>query len=174
MSLIKPWLHNFFQLIGILCWAVKIGRIDIYLGTTLLSQYQANPQFGHLEAAYHIFVYLKKHQDMGKLAFDSHALDIDESFFYANADWMDFYGDGTKELPPNIPELRGHPVIISAFVDAIHAGNIVTWCSHTSIFIFVQNAPITCFLKKQNTVKVAMFGSEFVALWICKEMIVAL
>jgi hypothetical protein len=82
----QPLASRFMQLIGILRWAVEIGRIDIYLETSLLSQYQANPRFGHLEAAYHIFAYLKKHPDMGKLAFDSHAPDIDESFFHANAD----------------------------------------------------------------------------------------
>jgi hypothetical protein len=49
---------RFMQLIGILRWAVKIGRIDIYLEVSLLSQYQANPRFGHLEAAYHIFAYM--------------------------------------------------------------------------------------------------------------------
>jgi hypothetical protein len=56
---------SFMQLIGILCWAVEIGCIDIYLETSLLSQYQANPQLRHLEAAYHIFAYLKNHPDMG-------------------------------------------------------------------------------------------------------------
>jgi hypothetical protein len=117
---------RFMQLIGILRRAVKIGRIDIYLETSLLSQYQANPRFGHLEAAYHIFAYLKKHPDMGRLAFDSHVPDIDESFFYSNVDWTDFYGDVTEELPPNMPEPWGHPVNISAFVDANHAGNVIT------------------------------------------------
>jgi hypothetical protein len=34
---------RFMQLIGILRWAVEIGRIDIYLEVSLLSQYQANP-----------------------------------------------------------------------------------------------------------------------------------
>jgi hypothetical protein len=111
---------------------------------------------------------------MGELLFDSHGPDIDESFFYPNADWMDFYGDVIKELPPNMLELWGHPVIISVFVDANHASNIITRCSHTGIFIFVKNALIIWFSKKQNTVEVATFGSEFVALQICKEMIVAL
>jgi hypothetical protein len=73
-----------------------------------------------------------------------------------------------------MPEPRGHPVIISAFVDANHAGNVITRRSHTGILIFVQNAPIIWFSKKQNTVEAATFGSEFVALRICKEMIVAL
>jgi hypothetical protein len=41
---------RYMQLIGILRWAVEIGRIDIYLEVSLLSQYQANPRLGHLEA----------------------------------------------------------------------------------------------------------------------------
>jgi hypothetical protein len=117
---------RYLQLIGILRWAVEIGRIDIFLETPLLSQYQAQPQFRHLEAAYHIFAYLKKHPDMGKLAYDSHRLDIDEKVFNNNADWTEFYGDVAEELPPNMPEPRGHLVTTSAFVDANHAGNVVT------------------------------------------------
>jgi hypothetical protein len=73
-----------------------------------------------------------------------------------------------------MPEPRGHSVIISAFVDANHAGNVVTRRSHSGIFIFVQNALIIWFSKRQNTVESATFGSEFVALRICKDLIVAL
>jgi len=45
---------------------------------------------------------------------------------------------------------------------------------HTGIIINVQNAPIVWFSKRQNTVEAATFGSEFVALRICKELIVAM
>ena len=55
-----------------------------------------------------------------------------------------------------------------------HAGNVVMRRSHTGIVIFVQNAPIIWFSKRQNTVESASFGSEFVALRICKDQIVAL
>jgi hypothetical protein len=65
-------------------------------------------------------------------------------------------------------------VTISSFVDANHAGNVITRRSHTGIFLFVQNAPIIWFSKRQNTVEAATFGSKFVALRICKELIVAL
>jgi hypothetical protein len=34
---------HYMQLIGILHWAVEIGHINIFLETSLLSQYQANP-----------------------------------------------------------------------------------------------------------------------------------
>ena len=73
-----------------------------------------------------------------------------------------------------MPDPRGNPVSIYAFVDANHAGNVVTRRSHTGIIIYVQNAPIIFYSKRQNTVEAATFGSEFVALRICKELIVAL
>ncbi len=38
----------------------------------------------------------------------------------------------------------------------------------------MQNAPIIWFSKRQNTVESSSFGSEFVALWIAKELLVAL
>ena len=84
---------------------------------------------------------------MGRLAFDPKAPDINEQHFYNNADWKEFYGNVEEELPPNMPELRGHLVSISAFVDANHAGNVVTRRSHSGILIFVQNAPIIWYSK---------------------------
>jgi hypothetical protein len=40
--------------------------------------------------------------------------------------------------------------------------------------MFVQNAPIIFYSKRQNTVESSTFGSEFIAMRIAKEMIVAL
>jgi hypothetical protein len=91
------------------------------LGKSLLSQYQAHPQFGHLEAVCHIFPYQKKHLDMARLAYDSRRPDINKKVFHHNADWTEFYGNVKEELLPNMPKLWGHPVTISAFVDAGHA-----------------------------------------------------
>jgi hypothetical protein len=168
-------LSRYRQLIGILRWAVEIGRVDIYLETALLSQYLASPREGHMEAVYHIFAYLKKHPKSA-IVFDPIAPDLDESAFHAVpvAAWRDFYGDVAEELPPNMPDPKGASVRITCFVDANHAGNVVTRRSHTGILIFVQNAPIIWFSKKQNTVESASFGSEFVALRAARDMIVAL
>ena len=41
-------------------WAVKIGRVDIFLEVALLSSHLALPQSGHLKALYQIFGYLKQ------------------------------------------------------------------------------------------------------------------
>ena len=100
-----------------------------------------------------MFGYLKKHLDMGRLEYYSMVPGVDKSDFVQGADWKDFYGDVEEELPPRMPEPREKPVNISAFVDADHDGNVVTRRSHTNIIIFVQNAPIIWFLKRQNTVE---------------------
>jgi len=46
--------------------------------------------------------------------------------------------------------------------------------SHTGIIIFVQNAPIIWYSKRQNTVESSTFGSEFVALRTARDLIVSL
>ena len=164
----------FLQLIGILRWAVEIGRLDIYLEVSQLSQHQALPRQGHLSAAYHIFAYLKKHENGARIVFDPKEPIVDARAFNTNADWSDFYGNVAEELPPRMPEPKGKPVITSCFVDANHAGNVVTRRSHSGILLYVNNAPILWYSKRQNTVESSSFGSEFVALRIAKELVVTL
>ena len=182
----KPELHvsqeldkeltaRYQQLIGILRWAVELGRVDIYLEVSLLSQYLANPRQGHLEAAYHIVAYLKKHPKM-KLVFDPKDVDLDESCFaqVQMSEWREFYGDVAEELPVNMPVPLGKPIQVTCFVDADHAGNLVTRRSHSGILVMLQNAPILWYSRRQNTVETSSFGSEFVAMRIAKEVIVAI
>jgi len=122
---------------------------------------------------YHIFAYLKQ-KPHSKLVFDLKEPGIDETVFPTNCDWSDFYGDVEEELPWHMPKPLGVPVRIGCFVDANHAGNLLTRRSHTGILIFVMNAPIPWLSKRQNTVESSTFGSEFVALRLAKEMLVAL
>ena len=160
-------------LIGVLRWTIELGRIDIAHAVSLLSSYNANPRVGHLEAVYDVFGYLMSH-GRSKLVLDPSKPKLDESVFRSNVDWKDFYGDVEEELPPSMPKPRGRSVQISAFVDAAHAGNLVTRRSHTGILIFLNNAPISWYSKRQNTVETSTFGSEFVSLRIATEQIKAL
>ena len=73
-----------------------------------------------------------------------------------------------------MPEPLGRPVHVTCFVDADHAGNLVTRRLHSGILILLQNAPILWYSRRQNTVETSSFGSEFVAMRIAKEMIVAI
>lgn len=139
----------------------------------MLSQYSAIPREGHIEAVYLIFHFLSKNP-MKRLVFDAKIPGCDESAFQLSADWTDFYGDISKEDPPDMPEPLGNPVHINVFVDADHAGNVVTRRSHSGIFIFANNAMIKAFSKKQNTVESSTYGSEMVTMRISRDFIVEL
>ena len=80
---------RFQQLIGILRWAVELGRIDIQIEVALLSQYQMNPRQGHLEALYLIFHFLWKNPKKRQVL-DPSTPSINESVFHSNADWVEF------------------------------------------------------------------------------------
>ena len=171
--LLSDELANRYQnLIGVLRWACELGRIDILLEVSLLSSYTSMPRRGHLEAVYSIFAYLKKH-DRSTIVFDDRTPFIDELRFIP-VDWTDFYPDAAEAIPPNMPEPKGNPVKVSCFVDADHAGNVLTRRSHTGILIFLNNAPISWYSKRQNTVESSTFASELIALRIAVEQIEAL
>jgi hypothetical protein len=85
-------------------------------------------------------------------------------------DWTDFYGDVSEAIPPKMPNSRGNPVNTTCFVDANHAGNLVTCRSQTGILLFVMKSPIVWYSKRQTST----FGSEFVAMRQATESIEAL
>ncbi len=126
----------------------------------------------HLEALYHMLAYLKHAGGRKKrVVFDPQSPGLDPSHLI-RADWGDFYSQASEEISPRAPKPLRRPVRINCFVDANHAGSLVTLRSHTGIIIYVQNAPVIWYSKRQNTIESSSFGSEFVALRIAKELIV--
>ena len=164
--------NRYQNLIGVLRWACELGRLDILLEVSWLSSYTAMPRRGHLEAVYSIFAYLKKH-DRSTLVFDDHVPFVDELRF-TPVDWKDFYPNAEEAIPPNMPDPKGNLVKVSCFVDADHAGNLLTRRSHTGILIFLNNSPISWYSKRQNTVESSTFASELIALRIAVEQLEAL
>ena len=167
---------RYMQLIGILRWAIEIGRLDIQTEVSVLSQHQCVPREGHLDAVYRIFWYLKcqiKKGIYGRIVFDPCEPHIDENTMSPTApgQWDDFYPDAEEAIPPNMPPPRGRSVQTACYVDSDHAGNLMTRRSHTGIIIYLNNTPILWYSKRQNTVESSSFGSEFIALRIATEMI---
>jgi hypothetical protein len=163
------------ELIGILRWAIEIGRVDIATEVSLLSAYQAAPRQGHLEQVIRIFGYLKRKSNL-TLYFDPNLPMLDSCDFhdYDVESFRDYYREAREELPPRMPKPRGRCVVTTAFVDASHASNRVTRRSHTGFVLFVNRAPIIWYSKRQNTIESSTFSSEFVAMKICVEQITAL
>jgi len=159
----------FQELIGVLRWAVELGRVDILLEVALLSAHLALPRQGHLLQVFNIFAYLKKHKKR-RLFFDPDQPSISDDRF-AKHDWHDFYRDAKEELPHVMPEARGNSVKVYCFVDASHAADKSNRRSHTGILIFVNRAPIMWYSKRQNTVETSTYGAELTAMKTAMELI---
>jgi len=92
----------YMSLIGILRWAVELRRIDIYIDVALLSSYLYQPRVGHLEQVYHIFAYLKSHEN-STVVFDPNYVSWDDEPF-VNGDWTEFYKDAKEQIPTRAVE----------------------------------------------------------------------
>ena len=152
---------NYYQQqIGVLRWAVELGRIDICTEVSIMSSYNAAPREGHLGALMHMFAYLDKHP-RSHLVFDpSYPNNVREPM----PDWSDFYQPVQEALPPDMPEPLGKPVEMTGFIDSDHAGNKVTRRSRTGVLVFLNRAPIIWYSKKQGSIETSSFGSEFSAM----------
>ena len=108
-----------------------------------------------------------------KLFFDPQHPNIDERAFKEHG-WYEFYPDAKERLPSDSPKPRGNMVSTHCFVDSDHAGDKVTRQSQTGILIFVNRASILWYSKRQNTVEMSTFGSEFVAMKTVVEQVESL
>ena len=164
--------QRYQELIGVLRWAAELGHVDILLETAMLLTYMALPRKGHMEQVYHVFGYLKTHLKW-RLFFDPQHPDIDERAF-SSYKWYDFYHDTKEQVPNDMPPPCRHAVSSHCFVDVDHASNTVTQRSQTEILIFLNQALIVWYSKRQNTVETSTFGSEFIAMRTAAEHIKAL
>jgi len=130
----------------------------------------ARPREGHLNALFHIFAFLKKRHN-GVIVFDPTELKIDASKF-KKEDWSATpYGICMEEIPKDAPEPFGLEFTMRAFVDSDHAGDSITRRSRTGFIIFLNNAPIYWFSKKQTSCERSSFGAEFIAMKTCCEYV---
>ena len=161
-ELSPEWANYYQSLVGALHWMVELGRVDMITEVSTLASHMALPREGHLDAALHVFSYLKKKHN-SRMVFDPTYPDIDQSNFQTH-DWTRLYGDVKEIKPANAPVPLGKDVDLRMFVDSDHAGDKLTRRSRTGFFIFLNSAPITWLSKRQPTVETAVFGAEFVAM----------
>eukprot|EP00984_Skeletonema_dohrnii_P017034 scaffold7673_cov75-Skeletonema_dohrnii-CCMP3373.AAC.1 len=77
-------------------------------------------------------------------------------------------------MPPDMPEPRGKPFVIRGFVDADHAGDAVTRKSRTGFIVYLNNAPVYWYSKRQGSVESSTYQAEFTAMKEATEYIRAL
>jgi hypothetical protein len=139
----------YHTLIGVLRWIVELGCVDIDVEVSMMSSHLALPREGHLKELYHIFAYLKAHPN-AEMVFDPTPVEIDMSLF-ERQDWLySTYGYESlkEELPLDMPVPHGKLMTMRVFVDADHAGDLITRHSKTGFIVFLNDAPIYWSSKK--------------------------
>jgi hypothetical protein len=90
-------------------------------------------------------------------------------------DWeLSVYGDVKEATPYDAPTPRGDRVTMIHYVDANLYHDLLTGRSVTSILHILNQCPIKWFSKKQATVEMATYGSEFVAARICTDQVIGI
>ena len=99
-------------------WATELGRVDILMEVSLLSQYQVSARKGHVIKALRIFALLKTNPKLS-LYMDPQPPNLDYSIFSDDVDeFKEYYRDAKEEMNHRIPIPRGVPVVTTAFVDS--------------------------------------------------------
>ena len=151
----------YWSLIGMLQWAVTIGRIDIHHAVMCMSRFRAQPRKGHLQAVTKIFGYLSNYRSASiKFRTDIPDYSQFEIEQQTDFDWSYIYGKVKELIPEGLPPPKGKPVRISLFVDANLGHDKVTGRSCSGIITMLNLTPMDFFCKLQNTVETATFGSE--------------
>jgi hypothetical protein len=164
----------FYSLVGVLWWIVELGQVDIDVEVLMMSLHLTLPRVGHLKEINHIFAYLKAHSNT-EMVFDPTPVVLDMNSF-ERLDWSySPYGcEGlAEELPNNMPKPCGPSMTMRVFVDADHAGDLLTRCSRTGFIVFLNGALIY-WSSKKKTSETSTFGSEFVAMKQATEYILGL
>jgi hypothetical protein len=112
---------------------MELGRIDIITEVSMLSTHICLLREGHLEAVFHVFVYLGLHHNT-RVVFEPTYPAIDMGTFI-KTDWKSMYGDVNEMIPSDAPVPRGKEVDMGLFVDSDHAGEQFTRRSRTGFVI---------------------------------------
>ena len=165
----KSAMQTYNSLLGMLQWAVTLGRMDIMMAVSTMSSYRAAPRKGHLERLVRIFRFLRTYKSCSiKFRTDKPDYSAYPDHTY---DWTYVYGNVQEDVPDNMPAPKGKSMTLSMFVDANLYHNQVTGRAVTGIITMLNKTPVDWYCKKQNSVESSTYGSEFMAARIATDKI---
>jgi hypothetical protein len=127
-----------------------------------MSGFRMAPRIGHLNRLRRIHGYLvqMEHASIRVRTEEPDYSDLPDSTY----DWTyTVYGKVEELLPVDAPESLGNYVTLSHYVDANLMHDVAVGRSVKGILHLVNKTPIEWYSKKQATVEMATYGSEFVA-----------
>ena len=163
----------FQSLIGVLQWAVSLGRFDIATAVMTLSKFRAAPRQGHLERVKWTICYLYKMKH-ATIKFQTGIPDY-SAIPDPEYDWEKMvYGNVMEFIDDDPPRPLGKPVVHTVYVDANLMHDVSTGRSVTAVLHYLNQTLTDWYTKKQPTVETAMYGSEFMAARTATEQIMDL
>jgi len=166
-------ISKYQSLIGVLQWAISLGRFDIATGVMTMSGFRVAPREGHLERVRRICGYLSKMKH-GYLRIRTDEPDY-SGLPDLSYDWeRTVYGNVNEQIPQDAPKPLGKRVVLTSYVDANLNHDLITGRSVTGVIHFVNQTPVHWFSKKQPTVETATYGSEFIAAKLAVEQTMGL
>jgi hypothetical protein len=166
-------ISKYQSLIGVLQWAITLGRFDVGTAVMTMSGFRVAPRQGHLERVRRICGYLSKMRQ-GFLRIRTEEPDY-SNMPNQSYNWeRTVYGDVHEQIQQDAPKPLGKRVVLTTYVDANLNHNLVTGRSVTGVLNFVNQTPVHWFTKKQPTVETATYGSEFIAAKLAVEQIMAM
>ena len=140
----------------------QIGKNQHNIWGVIIVTHVALPREEHLKAAIHVISHVGQRYNY-RLVFDPLYPEMDHNVFKECA-WSEFYRDAKEAILVNVPEPWGKEVDICMFVDSDHAGDKVSHRSRSGFLIYVNTASVHWFSKKQSTLEMSVFGTEFDAM----------
>jgi Reverse transcriptase (RNA-dependent DNA polymerase) len=159
------------SMIGALQWVTTLGRFDVLTAVMTMSRFRALPRIGHLTRLKRIYGYLQKfpHGAIRVRVGEPDYSELPDKDY----DWMyTVYGNVSEHVPDDIPVPLGNRVVLTTYVDANLYHDMVTGRAVTGILHLLNGTPIEWYSKRQGTVEVATYGSEFVAARIATDQII--
>ncbi|MCA1806788.1 MAG: hypothetical protein LC687_02830, partial [Actinobacteria bacterium] len=166
-------INKYQSLIGVLQWAITLGRFDIATSVMTMSGFRVAPRQGHLERVQRICGYLSKmkHGFIRIRTDEPDYSDLPDRHY----EWeRSVYGNVSEQVPNDAPKPLGKRVVLTSYVDANLHHDMITGRSVTGVLHFINQTPVHWFSKKQPTVETATYGSEFIAAKLAVEQIMAL
>jgi hypothetical protein len=110
-------IKQYHSMIGVMQWAVSLGRLDITTAVMTMSGYRVAPRQGHLDRCKRIYGYLLKMRH-SQIRINTSEPDFSELTRPTQDRKNTVYGDTREEIPHDLPEPLGRYVNLTTYVDA--------------------------------------------------------
>ena len=163
-------IQHYVMMIGQLQWLVTLGRFDIRAQVTRFRSARRKGHLQRLQRIYGCFLKTKHYSNRYRTK------EPDYSYLHnMKYDWSyTVYGNVQEIIPNSCPKPLGKSVTTTTTLHTNLLPCLATGASLTACLHFCNQTPTDWYSKKQATVEMATYGSEFVAAKTATEQIMDL